>query len=466
MSHVCIKPLGIDPSVDITSVFETFSQKEGAILLDSCTNTHPDGRFDIIVAEPVRSISVKDRSLKLIDHVKEQILPIDTKHSRDLPELVEQQLLQLFGNQELDTELPFVVGAMGYFSYDWGRTLEKLPSIAENEYQSDELKLGIYSWSIIRDKSNRKYYFCYHDKFPKPEIESIQQNRTRQLNRFYLASDWLSNLSKSEYKNKLSQIHEYLLAGDCYQVNMAQRFFAYYKGSEWQAYKMLREANNAPFSAYINTSSGAIISISPERFLSVKDDRVQSKPIKGTRPRMRDLAKDQLMSEQLLHSEKDRAENLMIVDLLRNDLSRNCQPGTVKVPQLFSIESFPAVHHLVSTVTGELKAGHSPLALLRDAFPGGSITGAPKIRAMEIIEELEPHRRHIYCGTIGYLGIQGDMDSNICIRTLLLEAGNIYCWAGGGIVADSDAESEYQETLDKVSKILPLLASSERETGT
>lgn len=162
----------------------------------------------------------------------------------------------------------------------------------------------------------------------------------------------------------------------------------------------------------------------------------------------------------LRSSEKDQAENLMIVDLLRNDISRNCQPGTVEVPSLFAIESFPAVHHLVSTVTGILRPDSSPLTLLRDAFPGGSITGAPKIRAMEIIDELEPHRRNIYCGSIGYLDSQGHMDTSICIRTLLCEQGKLYCWAGGGIVMDSDAEAEYQETLDKVAKILPQLHKS------
>jgi para-aminobenzoate synthetase component 1 len=208
------------------------------------------------------------------------------------------------------------------------------------------------------------------------------------------------------------------------------------------------------------------MSISPERFLSVNEQVVQTKPIKGTRPRFNDPIQDQQQIESLLNTEKDRAENLMIVDLLRNDLSKHCQPGSVNVPELFKLESFAAVHHLVSTVTGKLKTSSSVMDLLQGAFPGGSITGAPKIRAMQIIDELEPNNRNIYCGSIGYLGILGDMDTNICIRTLLCEKSSeqsnnqqtIHCWAGGGIVLDSNAKDEYQESLDKVSKILPVLS--------
>ena len=276
---------------------------------------------------------------------------------------------------------------------------------------------------------------------------------------FALNSDWQSNMSETEYAAKFAQIEEYLKSGDCYQINLAQRFNAQFEGSPWAAYIKLREANKAPFSSFINHPQGAILSISPERFISVNNNVVETKPIKGTLPRKADALEDQRQAQILAASAKDRAENVMIVDLLRNDLSKHCKPHSVKVPELFALESYEAVHHLVSTVVGELNDDATPLDLLASSFPGGSITGAPKIRAMEIIDELEVHRRNIYCGSIFYMGFREDMDSSICIRTLLAENNQLHCWAGGGIVLDSVANDEYKETLDKVSKILPVLTS-------
>lgn len=200
-----------------------------------------------------------------------------------------------------------------------------------------------------------------------------------------------------------------------------------------------------------------ILCASPERFLQVQQGRVETRPIKGTRPRVADTHQDALLIQDLVTNNKDRAENLMIVDLLRNDLGKSCTPGSVRVPHLFEVESYATVHHLVSTVTGELAAGCDALTLLSDCFPGGSVTGAPKLRAMEIIEQLEPNRRGIYCGSIGYIGFDGNMDSNIAIRTMVYSSGEIRCWAGGGIVADSEAGAEYQETLDKAAAMLELL---------
>ena len=228
-------------------------------------------------------------------------------------------------------------------------------------------------------------------------------------------------------------------------------------GDPWLAYKRLREINSAPFSAYLNYPDVQVLSSSPERFLKVNDAKVETKPIKGTRPRVKDLEQDEKQKEALRQSKKDRAENVMIVDLLRNDLSKNCRSGSVKVPVLFDIESFATVHHLVSTVTGVLNQGQHALDLLKNCFPGGSITGAPKIRSMEIIEELEPNRRGLYCGAIGYIGFDGNMDTNIVIRTLIHSENVIRFWAGGGIVYDSVMEEEYQESLDKAAALLDLL---------
>ena len=282
---------------------------------------------------------------------------------------------------------------------------------------------------------------------------------------FSLTNNWQSNMDKASYDEKFQHVQNYLLSGDCYQINLAQRFSANYQGNEFDAYCALRETNKAPFSAFLRFENSSVLSISPERFLQKNESKVQSKPIKGTKPRSDNPKVDQQNSIDLLNSEKDRAENLMIVDLLRNDISKVCVPGSVKVPKLFDIESFPAVHHLVSTVEGELSKEYQATDLLAASFPGGSITGAPKIRAMEIIDELEPHQRSIYCGSIGYISACGNMDTNITIRTLLCEKNTIsnestiYCWAGGGVVADSKVDCEYQETFDKVNKILPVLSA-------
>jgi len=245
-------------------------------------------------------------------------------------------------------------------------------------------------------------------------------------------------------------------------VNLAQRFVSACSGNPWTAYKALREMNSAPFSAYLNLPDLQILSSSPERFLKVIDNVVETKPIKGTRPRLEHEAEDQHQMVVLSESKKDRAENVMIVDLLRNDISKNCKKGSVKVPKLFDVESFATVHHLVSTVKGVLADGQHALDLLRNCFPGGSITGAPKIRSMEIIEELEPNTRGIYCGSIGYIGFNGNMDTNIAIRTLVHSNQTIRFWAGGGIVNDSVMEDEYQESFDKAAALLGLLKQFSR----
>jgi len=331
-----------------------------------------------------------------------------------------------------------------------------------------EMAVGLYSQAIIFDNKNKKYYLvCPENK--RHELSAfIQTKINEKLNTakaisFSLTTAWQANINKQEYQEKFQQVQEYLLSGDCYQINLTQRFSSHYQGNEFNAYIALRHENQAPFSAFLRFDKLAILSISPERFLRLKGNQVQSKPIKGTLPRGSTLEEDNHHAQKLAHSVKDKAENLMIVDLLRNDISKVCQPGTVKVPELFAIESFPAVHHLVSTVEGELSSQYDASDLIRAAFPGGSITGAPKIRAMEIIEELEPNRRSIYCGSIGYISACGNMDSSITIRTLVCQQeqngiNSIHCWAGGGVVADSEVNAEYQETFDKVNKILPILS--------
>jgi para-aminobenzoate synthetase component 1 len=236
-------------------------------------------------------------------------------------------------------------------------------------------------------------------------------------------------------------------------------------GDPWLAYQHLREISPAPFSAYLKLPWGEVLSVSPERFLQVTRGAVETAPIKGTRPRSEHPPTDRRLARELAESQKDRAENLMIVDLLRNDLGRHCVPGSVRVPRLFEVQSFANVHHLVTTIRADLPADGDPLALLGGAFPGGSITGAPKRRAMQVIRELEPHRRGVYCGSIGYLGYDGSLDTSITIRTLLQQDGVARFWAGGGVVADSQLEAEFQETLDKAAGMLRLMREAGAESS-
>ena len=329
------------------------------------------------------------------------------------------------------------------------------------------MAVGLYSQAIVFDHKSQTFFLVC----PESEQESLSafiqskvddQPPAKQTMAFNLNAPWQSNISKSQYREKFQRVQQYLHNGDCYQINLTQRFSSQYQGDEFNAYLALRDKNQAPFSAFLRFGNFAVLSVSPERFIQLDDKTVQSKPIKGTYPRGINPEDDKQQANNLAHSSKDKAENLMIVDLLRNDISKVCKPGTVKVPHLFTIESFPAVHHLVSTVEGEISDGYDASDLVRAAFPGGSITGAPKIRAMEIIEELEPHRRSLYCGSIGYISACGNMDTSITIRSLVCNKKTnnnnaIYCWAGGGIVADSDVNAEYQEAFDKVNKILPVL---------
>ncbi|MCV2885275.1 aminodeoxychorismate synthase component I [Aestuariibacter sp. AA17] len=445
---------------DLTALLSHFQDTPWTMLLDSSNSQHPDSRFDIFVTNPVATITHQCG----INRVSRASAPTDIKENSTSPLSALRALLVDTGfsiKADENQPLPFIVGALGYFGYDLGRQFEVLPSAAINEYEAPDMAIGIYAWSIIKDNHTKTIYVCRHNDYATPsdhECVRFFENSHATLP-FTLTSAWQANISQEEYTQKLHHIHEYLLAGDCYQVNFAQRFKSTFSGSPISAYLALRQENSAPFSAFLSFDNYHILSISPERFLQCRNRKVQTKPIKGTRPRHQDEATDSALKAALLASTKDKAENLMIVDLLRNDLSRTCMAGSVDVPALFDIESFSAVHHLVSTVTGTLAPEHDSLSLLQHAFPGGSITGAPKIRAMEIIDELEPHRRNIYCGSIGYIGIHNDMDTSICIRTLLLEKNAVYCWAGGGIVLDSEADSEYQETFDKVAKILPVLES-------
>jgi len=428
----------------------------GPMLLDS--NGSKNEGVDIIAAEPVARVSSEGRVTRVWSHGK----LVYQGNACPFSEL--QALLKGYACPETTTSLPFNGGAIGYFSYDLARRLEKLPEQAVKDIAIPEMEVGVYLWAIVRDHREKTAFFVAHPQCPagcyQRIMTRIKQCRPASSWNFALTSDFKANRSKQEYDEAFTKIHRYIYAGDCYQVNYAQRFTASYRGDEWHAYLRLRAVTDAPFSAYIENQDYAFLSFSPERFLSVNAQQVEAKPIKGTRPRSGFPQEDQYYAQQLRNSQKDRSENLMIVDLLRNDISKNCLPGSVRVPNLFQVESYTNVHHLVSTVTGRLKPGRDALDLLRDAFPGGSITGAPKRRAMEIIEALEPHRRSLYCGSIGYIDFRGNMDTNICIRTLVCHKQQLYCWGGGGIVADSDVDSEYQESYVKVNNLMSSLRES------
>jgi para-aminobenzoate synthetase component 1 len=464
-------------------IFSSMSQQPWAMWLDSGNSDHVDSRFDILVWQPVATITTQGNCTEFCFHQINDDIKM-TKESRvestDDPLLLLKQLqAKLFKTpNDIHEFLPFLGGALGYFSYDLGRRFERLPSTAKQDIDLPEMAVGLYDRVVIFDKKSVTFYLVCPDaernqieaSLLNSAVHSTRKKIATTVDAFHLTSAWQANMDKASYIEKFNRVQNYLLNGDCYQINLAQRFSAHYQGDEFEAYLALKEANKAPFSAFIRLENAAILSVSPERFLQLSQGKVQSKPIKGTMPRSSDKKQDAKNAEILKHSSKDNAENLMIVDLLRNDMSKSCQAGSVKVPKLFDIESFPAVHHLVSTVEGTLSNNKHATDLLHGAFPGGSITGAPKIRAMEIIEELEPHRRSVYCGSIGYISNCGTMDTSITIRTLVCLPNQnsektssngtktIHCWAGGGLVADSTAMSEYQETFDKVNCILPVLS--------
>lgn len=420
------------------------------MLLRSAARAHEDSRYDIMVACPIATITTQG-TLSTID------TPEGQTTSEDDPFTLVETLMKTWTPpiNPATHDLPFVGGALGFWGYDLGRRIERLPSLASPDVDMPDMAIGIYEWAVIVD--HHKHTACLVGQNPEQIYEALRAIKGSDSTPFLAESPWCSNMTRNEYRDKIEAIHHYHRTGDCYQINLTQRFTMAYRGSEWEAYCRLEQANQAPFSGFIRIPQGCLLSLSPERLLEVDHHHIETKPIKGTMPRDPDAVIDQQMKATLRASEKDQAENLMIVDLLRNDIGRVAKPGSVNVPKLFNIESFPAVHHLVSTITATLDEQYSYLDLLRACFPGGSITGAPKIRAMEIIEELEPHRRNAYCGSIGYISRHGRMDTNITIRTLIACQQTLYVWAGGGIVSDSQWDHEYQETFDKLSKILPIL---------
>lgn len=440
---------------DSAALFLPWAGRPWSVFLDSGFPHSRQGRYDILAADPVKTLVTRG-DLTEIRTGSQVVLSGEDPFS-----LLQEALGPVMAPLE---HLPFCGGALGYFGYDLARRLERLPSKARDAENIPDMMIGIYEWAVIVDHHERKTFlvsrtqdFAASLNWPHL-VRRFSQLQTLgwQLGDFKIEGMPKANLDEAAYGRAFRQIQHYIGEGDCYQVNLAMRFEACSEGDPWEAYQYLRTFNPAPYGAYLNYPDVQILSSSPERFLKVSDHCVETKPIKGTRPRGTDSVTDATAILALRDSLKDRAENLMIVDLLRNDIGKSCLPGSVHVPKLFDIESYANVHHMVSTVRGRLGSNADGVALLKGCFPGGSITGAPKIRAMEIIEELEPHRRGLYCGSIGYIGHDGNMDLSITIRTMIHSEGRLRFWAGGGIVADSEVASEYAECHDKASAMLRL----------
>ncbi len=418
------------------SYFLSLSALDQPVWLDSGKPHSTYGRFDILCAAP--SEVLKNPS---IEDLENRLASVQASTPKELID---------------NTQLPFVGGVIGYFNYEFNTEdfgIKPKTPLTTSYF-------GVYHWALIQDHKEKNAYlvftnFC--DENFQNLIRKTLSSPVKDLVSGFNVEGLSADLSKDKYLENFDRIKHHIIAGDTYQINYAQRFSGNFSGNSLDAYLSLRKVMPSPFSAYLKLSDDAVLSLSPERFIQIDGNKAKTQPIKGTAPRGLSSEEDKEFAKQLKNSEKNRAENVMIVDLLRNDFSKSCQTNSVTVPKLFELESFANVHHLVSTVEGEISSGISPLTFFLRCFPGGSITGAPKKRAMEIIQTLEDHPRNIYCGAICYMSANGKFDSNIAIRTLLINEEKIYCWGGGGIVADSDAEEEYQESLQKIGILIDAL---------
>lgn len=396
-------------------------------------------------------------------HTTEVIQDTERKDfcSNQLAQSMESLVRQFQIEQESNPEC-LAGGWIGFLGYELGYVRESRLSALCPSVDAPLMSAGFYLWTASHNRKTDQYWLWIHPECPGETRNLLEQwlrsDQPAATTGWAMVSRFQPRQTPDAFRASVERVRQYIEAGDCYQANLSQEFSGQFTGDPWQAFQALADANPTPYSGFIRAGKASILSVSPERFLEVHNRTVTTSPIKGTRPRGGTPESDSAYASELEGSEKDLAENLMIVDLLRNDLSLNAKPGSVKVDKLFALESYRNVHHLVSHIRAELADGVTPMKALFDAFPGGSITGAPKIRAMEIIRELEPHWRGPYCGSIFYRGLDGTLDSNIAIRTMLCDgAGTIRCWGGGGIVADSDPEAEYQETLAKVGPLMRFL---------
>ena len=474
-----MKPIIEEYRIDLTpfQIYRHFSELPHTFLLDSGMDPDKLGRFSFLGIEPFLIFISKGNRVDVN-------LQGWKKSFTGNPFYVLRELLKKYSSDFRTEEIPFWGGAVGYFSYDLKDFIEKLPDIAVDDLNVPDCQIGFYDCVLICDHLKNKTYLS-SSGFPesgekrvlrararldsfKNELEHInKQNGTQPGDAVMISSDvdLKSNFTKEEYLKRILKAKEYISKGDIYQVNLSQRFSADCEIPPFNIYSILRSINPAPFGAYLNFGDVQIASASPERFIKVENGNIQTRPIKGTRPRGRNGYMDRVLRQELSASVKDRAENLMIVDLERNDLGRICDYGSVRVSEFMICEEFPTVFHLTSTIEGKLKAGVDAVDVLLNCFPGGSITGAPKIRSMEIIEELENVKRSIYTGAVGYIGFNGDMDTSIVIRTFISKKNKLYFNVGGGIVYDSVPENEYDETLHKARALMDAIGYRQISSG-
>ena len=435
----------------MTELFDRLRGHPYCFFLDSASDPGKLGRFSFLGCDP--------------------FFVFKTNGTNPFPAL--KKLFQKYNIVTSDKELPLTSGIVGYFGYDLKNFIEEVPDTAIDDLDLPDCILGFYDVVIIRDNLKAKTYIASSGL---PETDPVK-NDTRKISRlnefknilftspvkkttalpFVGPSSLKSNFTRTKYAKAVETAKDYIKKGDIYQVNLSQRFETKFRGDPALLYERLRQLSPAPFASYLDFEDVVVLSSSPERFLRKTGDCIETRPIKGTRPRGEDEFSDALLEKELVESAKDRAEHIMIVDLERNDLGRICEYGSVKPIESFVLEKYANVFHLVSTVAGKLKKNIEPIYCLMATFPGGSITGAPKIRSMEIIDSLEPVRRSIYTGAAGYISFDGNMDTSIVIRTFVIKGDDIYFQVGGGIVADSDPEGEYEETLYKAKGLMEAL---------
>ena len=437
--------------------YALFAQEQDSIFLDSAMDIQGMGRYSFIGRDPFL-VFTSQGSMISIRQAKE----VSTQEGN--PFEILKDLLYKYRTDKVLGFPPFTGGIMGYFGYDMGFLLENIQNDREQHDDVPDCCIGFYDTVLIFDHYENKTYISATG-FPEMDEKKRLCRGNERIAEFMTLlkktchldkpeqpvpqGDYRTHMKKEDYCNMITRAIEYIEAGDIFQVNLSQGFSAAVTGLPFDVYRYLRHINPAPFAAYLHFPEVVVASASPERYLLLKDKVVETRPIKGTRPRGIDEESDQRLRQELVNSEKDQAELVMIIDLERNDLGRVCEYGSVRVPDLIRLEEYATVFHLVSTVTGCLTQDKDIMDLIMASFPGGSITGAPKVRAMEIIEEMESAHRGIYTGSIGYIDFNGDADLNIVIRTLVIKDGQAYFRVGGGIVADSVPELEYQETLDK-----------------
>jgi len=464
----------LDSGTDLLKIFHHTQAQAKNFFLDSADNNEKTGRYSFIGYDPFLTVMSKDSNI-----LTQSSKSITRKTGNPFDEL--RHLLNSFHLENSFESIPFTCGAVGYFAYDLCHYIEKLPDTTIDDIEFPEMCFSFYDTIIAVDHlENRCFLLSVNinqnsQKSTAKRVDHVLKmirdgsntpyEEESRFNGRRIKRKIISNFSKENYLRAVERAKQYINAGDIYQVNLSQRFQTQIEASPYEIYKRLRKINPASFSSYLKFDNKYVISSSPERFLSLQNRpgsggmvrKIQTMPIKGTRPRGKDEDTNKKMQEELLSSKKDDAELAMIVDLERNDLGRVCNYNTVKVTEKKRLEAHPTVYHLVATVEGELHSRYDAIDLLKATFPGGSITGAPKVRAMQIIDELEPNKRSVYTGAMGYLSFNGNMDLNIAIRTFLVKDDHIFFQVGGGIVADSNPEDEYQETLHKARALIDTL---------